>query len=111
MSDMTASNSAGRKAMATKQRGSELLDQLADRLPADQLAILRRQNFAGEGIEVASNLAALLVRREIPVSASEAEALREFLFSFGASSAARYPFLADRDQVLASLTITDHNAG
>lgn len=97
--------------MATKQRGSELLDQLADRLPADQLAILRRQNFAGEGIEVASNLAGLLVRREIPVAPGEVEALREFLFSFGESSVARYPFLADREQVLTLLTITDPNAG
>jgi hypothetical protein len=77
----------------------ELLDQLADRLPTDVLDRLERFQFAGEWALVVDELAAVLTRRHIPITAAERDLLRNVLHSFGSTTAL--------DTVLASLTVTD----
>jgi hypothetical protein len=79
---------------------------VADRLPPDVLAQLRTFNFAGEWAELVANLAAVLLLRKIPVTTDERDALRGILDSFGPAPAG-YAFIADRDTVLASLTLTE----
>lgn len=71
MSDMTEPKSGRSGVFVVRDRCTALLDRLADRLPADQLAIMRRANFAGEWLEVVSNLTAVLIGGEIPVTSAE----------------------------------------
>jgi hypothetical protein len=94
------------KPIELRDKCTALLDRLGDRLPHDQRDQLRRFNSVGEWPELASNLAAILVRRKIPVSAAEQEALREILYAFN-PPVSGYPELNNPDEVLASLTLAE----
>ncbi len=89
-----------------RERCTWLLDQLADRLDPETLGIYQRMNFAGEWMLLADNVAATLVKDQIPVSAAEREALRLILYAFNTESTS-YSYVAARDDVMASLVVTD----
>jgi hypothetical protein len=85
-----------------------MVDRFADRMPQDVASRLRKFHSVGETLELASELAAVLVKRTIPVTVEDREALREFLYSFSAEYAlANYSEIANRDEVLASLNVLD----
>lgn len=88
------------------EKSADLLDRLADRLPADRLAQYREYRFVGEWGMFADNLAARLVKAKVPVTAAERDVLREILHSFSLPSP-DHRFIENRDEVLASLTIAE----
>lgn len=87
-----------------KNDADELLDRLADRLPGDQLEGLRSFNSVAEWNELANNLLAILVQRQIPVSPGEEQAVRKLLYFFNLP-VPEYDFINDRDAMLASLNV------
>jgi hypothetical protein len=89
-----------------RRRVDDVLDRLADRLPPEDLKQLREFSFVGEWSQAADNLMATLLKKNIPVTVPEKDALRDLLYSF------RQPdpgdrYIASRDEVLASLRVTD----
>jgi hypothetical protein len=87
----------------------ENLDRLDDRLTPDVLRQLRTFSAVGEWSLAADNLAAYLVKRRTPVTAAEKDGLRDLfdlLYSFG-EPPSELRYLASRDEVLASLNVTD----
>jgi hypothetical protein len=83
-----------------------VLDRLADRLPPDVLKQLRTFSAVGEWSELADNLAAVLVRRKIPMTVGDKEALSDLLYWFRQPSPANR-YIASRDEVLASLAMVE----
>jgi hypothetical protein len=83
-----------------------LLDRLADRLPPDRVSQYRQFIFADEWMEAADNVMARLVRSKIPVSITERETLREILYA-AKNPPRSYYYIANRDEMLASLTLTE----
>ncbi|HWC83456.1 MAG TPA: hypothetical protein VG756_26165 [Pseudonocardiaceae bacterium] len=84
-----------------------LLDQLGDRLPADVLAQLEKFSFVGEWELLIDELAATLMKRRIPVTVVERDLLRLILYSFGPVTTAGNSYIADRDNVMTALEVTD----
>jgi hypothetical protein len=83
-----------------------LLEQLADRLPPDQLAEFRSDSDAGEWAELLDALCATLVRRKIPVTVSERDTLAGLLEMLDISDEI-YAYLSDPSRVLSGLTLVD----
>lgn len=79
-----------------------LLDALADRLLAEDLAHYRSLHHAGEWEELADSLAAHLVKEDVALTLEEHENLRRLLTAFEVP-AAGCGYLNDRDNVLAAL--------
>lgn len=97
---------------AAKQRlrrlrtdSNALLETFADRLTEQQLTWSRSFSSAGEWTELVDGLCAYLVKREIPVTPAERDALAEVLAQFRDPSP-DYTYLGDRDGTLAALTVT-----
>ncbi|SFP80630.1 EndoU nuclease [Amycolatopsis arida] len=80
-----------------------LLDSLADRLDAADLAHYRELHWSGEWEELADELAAHLTARPFPLDADERDHLRRLLTGFD-TPLAGHPYLNDRDRVLAAVT-------
>ncbi|WP_424187295.1 hypothetical protein ACOBQX_05635 [Actinokineospora sp. G85] len=80
----------------------ELLEALADRLPADRLAGYRSLSAAGEWAELVDLVGASLVKRQIPVTPAERDQLAEVLAQFPPNP--EYRYLSDPD-LLTKLTI------
>lgn len=91
------------KTAELRARTTALLDRLADRLPPDRMAQYREYAFVGEWAMLVDELAAGLVRRRVPVTEDEREALREILYSFRVP-APDHRHIENRDEVMASLT-------
>jgi hypothetical protein len=83
-----------------------ILDRLANRLPLEDLEQLREFSFVGEWSLAADNLMATLVKKNIPVTVSEKDALRDLLYSFRQPDPGNR-YIASRDEVLASLRVSD----
>lgn len=83
----------------------DILDRLADRLPPDRLDKLREFSAVGEWSLAVDNLAALLLKNKILVTVSEKEALHDLLYFFPQPDPDNR-YIASRDEVLASLTVT-----
>jgi hypothetical protein len=89
-----------------RDKSGALLDRLADRLAAAELAQLRRFNAVGEWGPLVDELTAALVQDKIALRPSERDALRELLYAFESPGEA-YRYIARRDEVLTQLTVNE----
>ena len=87
----------------------ELLDSLGARLPNEAQESVRTYLFTGEDGLAVDELAGTLCRSRVPVSAAEQNLVRELLDAFDPDEvdAKTYPWLHDRDRVLAALNVVD----
>ncbi|MGX1809022.1 hypothetical protein ACWIGI_25155 [Nocardia sp. NPDC055321] len=93
-----------------------LLQALRDRLIAhyedgsgdDAMAYFDKLYQAGEYMLVADALAATLSVRRIPITATERGVVREILYKVADPHPTYYRFLADRDDVMASLNVVEN---
>jgi hypothetical protein len=76
----------------------------ADRLTGQQLRWSRTFSDVGEWAELVDGLCAYLVKREIPVTPAERDALAAVLAQF-VGPLPDYEYLADPDRTLARLTV------
>lgn len=81
-----------------------LLEQLADRFPPDQLEICRDHATGGEWGELVDNMSAVLVKRNIPVTPAERDALAALLNMYPVPLE-DYDYISNRDQTLAALNV------
>jgi hypothetical protein len=82
----------------------DLLERLADRIPADRLASYRTFSDVGEWGELVDALCASLVKRQIPVSPQERDLLAQLLGMFPAPQEG-YAYLNDPPGVLSQLNV------
>ena len=95
-------------ARKTKEDSQSIVDRLADRLPADHLPSLRDMLFAGEFDLLADLIGAMLSKRQIPITPDEYQAVRDLLYRFNSEHVmTHYQYIANRDEVLASLNVVD----
>jgi hypothetical protein len=83
----------------------ELLGGLGDRLPDAVRESVRAYLSAGEDGLAVDELAGSLCLSRVPVSPSERDQLRRLLDVFDDVDAKSYPWLHDRDRVLAELNV------
>lgn len=83
-----------------------LLESVADRLPDERLARLRTLSDVGEWSLLVNGLCASLIKREIPVTPAERDALTAVLASFTAPHQ-RYKYLNDPEGTLAALNVVE----
>jgi hypothetical protein len=84
----------------------DLLERLADRLPSDRLENCRTFSKVGEWGVLVDEMCAVLVKRNIPVTQDERDALADLLDMFPIP-AEHHKYINNREEILASLTITD----
>lgn len=84
----------------------DLLESVADRLTPEKVRIYRSFSFAGEWALLADGLCATLVKRQIPVTAAERDALASVLGLFQRPHE-RYNYLNDPAGTLAALNVVD----
>lgn len=83
----------------------ELLERLADRLPQDKLNEYRSLSDVGEWAILVDLLSATLVKRNIPITPAERDALADLLALFP-TTVEDLDYITHRDQTLAALTVT-----
>jgi hypothetical protein len=81
-----------------------LLEDLADRLPADLIADYRSFSDAGEWDELLDVLSATLIKRGIPVTPTERDRLAGLLAMFNAPREG-YAYISAPEQTIASLRV------
>ncbi|WP_068055685.1 hypothetical protein [Nocardia xishanensis] len=81
----------------------DLLERLADRLPAETLAQYRTFSDVGEWGELVDGLCASLVKRQIAVTTAERDSLAELMAMFINSEG--YAYLGDPERVLSQLAV------
>lgn len=86
-----------------------MVGDILDRLPSDRLDKYREFSAVGEWSLAANNIAATLLKNKIPVRPSERDLFRDLLdllYSFGPPPP-ELRYIVSRDEVLASLTLTE----
>lgn len=84
-----------------------LLDSLADRLPADEIARLRAASEARDWIELVDGICAQLVQGRVEVTAAERDALAAVLDMFQLPKEERYRYVNDAEGTLQALNVVD----
>lgn len=82
-----------------------LVNSLAERLPADQLQMIRSLNKAGEWTEAMENLCAVLVLDQITITAEERDALGALLDTWGPEDDDDYRYINRKAATLAALNV------
>lgn len=82
----------------------QLVEQLADRLPEEELRLYRSYAYVGEWDVLLNALAAILVKRQIPVTSAERDAL-ESVLNFFTLPRRRNHYINNREEVVRSLNI------
>ncbi|WP_190812735.1 hypothetical protein [Saccharopolyspora pogona] len=82
-----------------------LLERLADRFPPDQLRMCRESGKGGEWNEMVDIMCAVLVKRNVPVTQDERDALADLLAMYPVPVEG-YDYINKRDEILATLTVT-----
>lgn len=83
-----------------------LLEELADRFDADKLKRLRTYSFVGEWGLLMESICATLIKRQIPITPAERDALAAVL-ALSPNISDRYPYWHTREQTLASLNVVE----
>jgi hypothetical protein len=84
----------------------ELLDALADRLPSGRVERLRTFSDVGEEVLLVNGLCASLIKREIPITLAERDALARVLALFE-TPVADADHINDPDATLAAVSVVD----
>lgn len=87
-----------------------LLALLSDRIPGEQLESCRSFSAAGEYAELVDVIAAILVKRQIPVTSVERDALREVMAMFSQPMDG-YAYLGNPDLTIAGIKVVQSEHG
>lgn len=82
-----------------------LIEGLADRLPADQLAGMQQASQAGEWTDALEHLCATLVKRRIAVRPEDRDALAAALDAFGWEDEEYYHYINHKASTIAALNV------
>ena len=84
----------------------DLLEQLADRFPQQALETCRSFDNAGEWGQLIELISATLVKRSVPVTSQERDALADLLYRYSIPYK-HHEYISNRDETIASLKIAD----
>jgi hypothetical protein len=88
------------------QESRALLESLADRLPAERIEWLRTYSDVGEWLFLVDGLCASLVKRQIPITPNERDALASVLTIYPPPGG-RFRYMNNSDETLAALNVVE----